>query len=85
MKQCRARGIALTLDRPVSTAHKILQNKLHCYLYKISHVQELFPSDLLARETFGLEFLVRMEVDKEWHWKIFWTDEALFYLTGYVH
>ena len=24
-----------------------------------------------------------MKVDKEWLWKILWTDEAHFYLTGY--
>ena len=53
-----ARGI-------VSTVHKIFRNILHCYPYKISHVQELFPSDLPAREIFTLEFLVRMEMDVE--------------------
>ena len=36
-----------------------------CYPYKISHKQELFPSDMPARETFTLEFLACMGVDKE--------------------
>ena len=44
-------GIARTLDRPVSKVHKLLRNILHCYPYKISHVQELFPSDIPATET----------------------------------
>ena len=65
MKHCRAREIARTLDRRVSTGHKILRNILHCYPYKISYVQELFSSDLPVRETFALELLVRMEVDKK--------------------
>ncbi|GBM00545.1 hypothetical protein AVEN_77355-1 [Araneus ventricosus] len=82
---CSAREISRALDRPVSTVHKILRNILHCYPYKISHVQELFPSDLPARETFALEFLARMELDNEWPWKILWTDEAYFHLTGYVN
>ena len=56
---------ALLCDRAVSKLHKILRNKLHCYPYKISHVQKLLPVDLLARESFALEFLVRMEMDKE--------------------
>ncbi|GBM47056.1 hypothetical protein AVEN_179784-1 [Araneus ventricosus] len=46
VQPCSAREIARTLDRPVSTVHKILRNILHCYPYKISYMQELFPSDL---------------------------------------
>ncbi|GBN58893.1 hypothetical protein AVEN_84747-1 [Araneus ventricosus] len=65
----------------LSTVHKILRNILHCYPYKISHVQELRPSDLPARETFALEFLARMELP----WKIVRTDKAHFHLTGYVN
>ena len=65
-KPCSALGIARTLDRPVSTVQKILRNILHCNPHKISHVYELLPSDLPARETFSLEFLARSEVDKEW-------------------
>ena len=40
---------------------------------------------LPAREIFALEFLVRMEVDKEWSWKNLWTDEVHFHLTEYVN
>ncbi|GFW12837.1 DUF4817 domain-containing protein [Trichonephila clavipes] len=43
---CSAWGIAPTLDTHVSTLHKILRNILHCYPYKISHVEELLLSDL---------------------------------------
>ena len=81
MKPCNARGVARTLVR----VHKIVRSIPHFYPYKISHMQELFPSDLLARETFALELLARMEMDKEWSWKILWTDEAHFYLAGYVN
>ena len=65
VKPCSAQGIVRTLDRPVSMVHKIQRHILHCYPYKISHVQELFSSDQPARETFALEFLVCMEVNKE--------------------
>ena len=85
MQPCSVHGIARTLDRPTSTVLKILRNILRCYLYNIVHVQELLPSDLAARETFALEFLARMEVDNDWPWKILWTDEAHFHLTGYVN
>ena len=50
VKPCSEGGSIQTFYRPVSTVHKILQNILHCYPYKISHVQELFPSDLPARD-----------------------------------
>ncbi|GBN79242.1 hypothetical protein AVEN_188634-1 [Araneus ventricosus] len=43
---CSARGISRTLDKPVSTARKILRNILQCYPFKITHVQELVPPDL---------------------------------------
>ena len=62
MKPCSALGIFQTLDRPMSTVHKILPNILHCCPYDISHVQESFPSELSASETIALEFLARMEV-----------------------
>ena len=48
-------------------------------------MQVLFPSDRAARDTFAVEFLARLEVDKKWPWKVFWTDRALFHLTGYVN
>jgi hypothetical protein len=82
---CSARGIARTLDMPVSTVHKILRNILHCYPYKITHVQELLQADLPARHTFALAFLARMEVDNDWPWNVLWTDEAHFHLQGYVN
>ncbi|GFY35313.1 protein FAM200B [Trichonephila clavipes] len=65
-----ALGIARTLDRLVSTVHKILRNNLHCYPYKTSHVQELLPSGLPARGTFALEFRARVEGENELPWKI---------------
>ena len=45
----------------------------------------MFPSDLPVRETFSLEFLARIKVDKNGHVKILWTDESYFHLTGYVN
>ncbi|GFY36161.1 uncharacterized protein TNCV_4845331 [Trichonephila clavipes] len=85
LKPYCSREIARTLERPVRTVHKILQNILHCLPYKISHVQELSTSDLPAGETFSLEFLARMEVDNESAWNILWSHEAHFHLTGYVN
>ena len=43
----------------------------------------MFPFDLSAREILALEFLSQTEVDKEWRWKILWTDEAHFHRTAY--
>ncbi|GBN70462.1 hypothetical protein AVEN_164134-1 [Araneus ventricosus] len=46
---------------PVSTVRKILRIILQCYLFKITHVQELIPADLSKQENFNLQFLARME------------------------
>ncbi|GBO13215.1 hypothetical protein AVEN_129878-1 [Araneus ventricosus] len=79
---CSGRRISRTLDMPVITVHKILRNLLQYYPFKITHVQELVPSDLLEREAFTLQFLARMEVDNAHLWNILWTEEAHFHLQG---
>ncbi|GBO01987.1 hypothetical protein AVEN_64227-1 [Araneus ventricosus] len=79
---CTARGISRTLDMPVSTVRKILRNSLQCYPFKITHIQELVPTDLPKREAFALQFLARMDVDNTWPRNILWTDEAHFHLRG---
>ena len=79
------RGIAWTLDIPMSTVNKSLRNVRRCYPCKMTHVQELFPADLLMRHTFALEFLTHTKVVSEWLWDILWTDEAHFYLHGLVN
>ncbi|GFW31807.1 DUF4817 domain-containing protein [Trichonephila clavipes] len=76
LQPCSVREIAQTMDRPEITLRKIPRNILHCYPYKISHVQELLSSDLPTRETFALESLVRREVNNKWPWKILWSDET---------
>ncbi|GBN95900.1 hypothetical protein AVEN_221010-1 [Araneus ventricosus] len=80
-----ARGLTRTLDMPVSTVRKILRNILQCYPFKITHVQELVPSDMPKREVLDLQFLARMKVDNAGPWKILWTDEAHFHLQGSVN
>ena len=85
VQTCIARGIARCLDMPSSTVHKIKRNFLHCYPYKITHVQELLPADPPRREAFALEFLARVEMDNEWTWNILWTDEAHFHFHEFVN
>ena len=84
VKPWSARKIVRALDMAVCEKHKILRNILHCYPYKLRHVQELFPYDLPARETFAIEFLACMKVNKESPCKILRTGEALLHLTGYT-
>ena len=57
MQTCNARGIALSLDVPVSRVRTVLCDVLHCYAYKITHVQDLLPTDLPVKQTFAEEFL----------------------------
>ena len=61
-----ARGWPRSLDRPASTARKIVKKILDCFPYKAYHEQKLISADLPTRENFALEFLAHMEVDNEW-------------------
>ncbi|GFV11487.1 uncharacterized protein TNCV_1413641 [Trichonephila clavipes] len=53
--------------------------------YKIRHNQQLMANDREKRLTFALTFLARVEVDASWPWKILWSDEAHFHLSGTVN
>ncbi|GFV45546.1 uncharacterized protein TNCV_4855681 [Trichonephila clavipes] len=79
------RRVAEALDRPRSTAQKIMRNTLRYYPRKLQLVQELLPHDFETRHLFSLQFLARLGVDPEWPWNILWTDEAHFHLDGSVN
>ena len=85
MQMCSVRKIVASLDMPVSKVHKILRSILHCYPYKITYVQELFPADLPVRRTFTLEILSGMEVENKWLWNILWLDDGHYYLQDVVN
>ncbi|GFX12557.1 uncharacterized protein TNCV_3156781 [Trichonephila clavipes] len=53
--------------------------------YKIRHNQQLMANDREKRLTFALAFLARVEVNASWPWKIIWSDEAHFHLSGTVN
>ncbi|GFX34552.1 uncharacterized protein TNCV_3657901 [Trichonephila clavipes] len=42
-------------------------------------------NDREKRLTFALTFLARVEVDASWPWKILWSDEVHFHLSGTVN
>lgn len=65
MESSSVQGIAQSLDMHVSMLNKILQNILHSYPFRITHVQKLHSDHLLVRQTFAIEFLVRIELDNE--------------------
>ncbi|GFU50783.1 uncharacterized protein TNCV_2494891 [Trichonephila clavipes] len=46
---------------------------------------QLMANDREKRLTFALTFLARVEVDASWPWKILWSDEAHFHLSGTVN
>lgn len=85
MGSCIAREIAQLLHIFANTVHKILRKILHFYRFKITLAQELHSADLLAWQTFAVEFLASMEVDNEWPWNNLWIDEAHFNLQRYVN
>ncbi|GBO06014.1 hypothetical protein AVEN_189118-1 [Araneus ventricosus] len=70
LRTCSAQGISRTSDVSVSTVRKILGSILQFYPFKITHIQELVPTDLPKQEAFSLQFLARMEVENAWPWNI---------------
>ncbi|GFV91679.1 transposable element tc3 transposase [Trichonephila clavipes] len=76
------RRVEEAIDLPRSTVQKITRNILRYYPYKLQFVQELLPHDFETRHLFSLQFLARLEVDREWPWNILRTDEAHFHLDG---
>ncbi|GFW84945.1 uncharacterized protein TNCV_682331 [Trichonephila clavipes] len=51
----------------------------------VSYSTQLMANDREKRLTFALTFLARVEVDASWPWKILWSDEEHFHLSGTVN
>ncbi|GFV29120.1 uncharacterized protein TNCV_4601521 [Trichonephila clavipes] len=80
-----ARAVSRHLGVPYSTVWNVLRKVVHFFPYKIRHNQQLMANDREKRLTFALTFLARVEVDASWPWKILWSDEAHFHLSGTVN
>lgn len=76
---------AQELDMCPSTLWKILRKDLGLRAYKIQLVQELKPHDHLARRRFGEWAQNKIAVDPDFHKRILFSDEAHFWLNGYVN
>ncbi|GFX03738.1 uncharacterized protein TNCV_2113101 [Trichonephila clavipes] len=80
-----ARAVSRHLGVLYSTVWNVLRKVVHFFPYKIRHNQQLMANDREKRLTFALTFLARVEVDASWPWKILWSDEAHFHLSGTVN
>ncbi|GFV43151.1 uncharacterized protein TNCV_1573971 [Trichonephila clavipes] len=78
-------AVSRHLGVPYSTVRNVLRKVVHFFPYKIRHNQQLMANDREKRLTFALTFLARVEVDASWPWKILWSDEAHFHLSGTVN
>lgn len=68
-----------------STLWKVLRKDLGLRAYKIQLVQELKPHDHRSRRTFGEWAEGNIAIDPQFHLKILFSDEAHFWLNGYVN
>lgn len=68
-----------------STTWRILRKDLGLRAYKIQLVQELKPADLPMRHRFSVWALGKLEEDPLFSTKILFSDEAHFWLNGYVN
>ena len=76
---------AQELDLCPSTVWKILRKDLGMRAYKIQLVQELKPNDHQARRRFVKWAQNEIAVVPDFHKRIFFSDEAHFWLNGYVN
>ncbi|GFV69200.1 uncharacterized protein TNCV_3861241 [Trichonephila clavipes] len=79
------RAVSRHLGVLYSTVWNVLRKVVHFFPYKIRHNQQLMANDREKRLTFALTFLARVKVDASWPWKILWSDEAHFHLSGTVN
>lgn len=79
----RRRSQALGLS--YGSLWRILKRDLGLKAYKIQLVQELKPFDLRLRFDFGLWALEQLQIDPFFYRKIIFSDEAHFWLNGYVN
>jgi len=68
-----------------ATTWRILRKDLCLKAYKIQFVQELKPADLPNRHRFSVWALEKLEKDPLFSSKILFSDEAHFWLSGYVN
>lgn len=78
-----AHQIAKATGHPYATVRKILKTKLHNHPYHLKCLHELRPLDYEARVNFANWFLNNCEGSSLWE-RTLWTDEAHFYLDGFV-
>ena len=64
---------------------QILRKDLDLHSYKIKLTQELKPMDHLKRRTFSDWSLENMRQNDQFHRKIIFSDEAQFFLDGFVN
>ena len=76
-----ARGTAYALDTPKTMLLKLLRFVLHMFLYN-QRAQILLLGDPHLRIDFANEFLMRYNVNDDWHFRILWTEESHFNLNG---
>ena len=79
------RQIGEKVHLPRSTVHNILRNKLKLFPYKVQKGAYLKEDQKKKRLNFCNKLLEKDLNDKEYIHNVLWTDEANFYLNGYVN
>ena len=67
------------------TLWRIMRKDLDLHAFKIKLTQELKRLDHLKRRNFSNWTLAKLEENEEFHRKIIFSDEAHFWLTGFVN
>ncbi|KAG5885663.1 hypothetical protein JTB14_037511 [Gonioctena quinquepunctata] len=85
VREDREQSIRRQVGLSCATTRRILRKDLGLKAYKIQLVEELKPQDLPKHRVFSIWALEKSHEDPLFHRKILFSDEAHFWLNGYVN
>ncbi len=79
------RRLSQQVNSNYTTCQRVLKKDLNCYPYRLQVCQELLETDFPRRMQFCQWFTDNLAENEEAFSRTFFTDEAYFYLSGYVN
>lgn len=79
------REISALIGISKTTVHKVLRQHLNLYPYKVQIAQNLSAEQIQKRKLFCTEILERCKADDGFLKSVVWSDEANFFLNGWVN
>jgi hypothetical protein len=79
------RKCARELGLPKTTAHRVLKKLLGCTGYKFQLLHAIRPGDNRKRYDFALDILNEIDNYEQFLYRVMFSDEVTFHISGHVH